>query len=56
MPEGKAGNPTFAVQTMLRAQFLHQGFSFSDPAMAKAANDAPMFCVAALAAERGPPL
>lgn len=39
----KGGRPQFAVETMLRIQFLKQWFNLSDPTMEEALYDMPMF-------------
>ena len=40
----KGGRPTFAVETMLRIQFLQQWFGLPDPAMEEALHDTPLYC------------
>ena len=41
-PEGKRGRPPFSVETMLRAHFMQQWFTLSDPAMEEALHDTPV--------------
>ena len=41
-PEGRAGRPPFALETMLRTHCLRQWFSLSDPAMEEAFCDVPL--------------
>ena len=40
----KGGRPSFAVQTMLRIQFLQQWFGLSEPAMQEALHDVSLCC------------
>ena len=42
-PEARTGRPPFGLETMLRAHFLQQWFSLSDPAMKKAFFDVPLY-------------
>lgn len=42
-PEGKRGRPPFAVETMLRIQFMQQWFTLSDPAMEESLHYVPLF-------------
>ena len=42
-PEGKTGRPPFSLTTMLRAHFMQQWFSLSDPAMEEAFFDTPLY-------------
>ena len=42
-PESKKGRPPFAVETMLRVDFMPQWFTLSDPAMEVALHDVPLF-------------
>ena len=41
--EGVKGRPPFALQTMLRTHFMQQRFTLSDPAMAEAFVDTPLY-------------
>ncbi len=42
-PEGRRGRPPFSVEIMLRARFMQQWFTLSDPAMEEALHDVPLF-------------
>ena len=42
-PKDKKGRPPFSLQTMLRAHFLQQGFTLSDPGMEEAFFDTPLY-------------
>ena len=42
-PEGKSGRPPFPLMTMLRTHFMQQWFTLSDPAMAEAFFDTPLY-------------
>lgn len=42
-PEGRRGRRPFAVETMLRVDFMQQWFTLSDPVMEKSLHDVPLF-------------
>ena len=43
-PAGTAGRPPFAVETLLRIDFMQPWFGLSDPAMEEALHDVPLYC------------
>src|SRR5437868_14925208 len=42
-PKAKTGRPPFGIETMLRIHYLQQWFGLSDPAMAEALHDVPLY-------------